>query len=74
MPDSARLILTFFQLDASRRPSNAPIFVYVSKYINVNGRIILKQIFKEWDVGMDCINLAQDTDRWRTVVNAAMKL
>jgi hypothetical protein len=61
--DSARLILTLFELDALRRPSNAPVVVYVSKYIHINGRIILKRLFKEWDVGMDWINLPQDTDR-----------
>jgi hypothetical protein len=62
MLDSARLILTRFELDASRRSSSAPV-VFVSKYIHINERIILKRIFKEWDVGMDWINLAQVTDR-----------
>jgi len=41
MPDSARLISTLFELYASRRPSIAPVVVYVSKYIHINGRIIL---------------------------------
>jgi hypothetical protein len=36
----------------------------------VDGRIILKLIFKKWDGGMDWIELAQDRDRWRTLVNA----
>jgi hypothetical protein len=31
----------------------------------VDGRIILKWIFKKWDGGMDRIELAQDRDRWR---------
>jgi len=32
----------------------------------VEGRIILKWIFRKWDVGgMDWIELAQDRDRWR---------
>jgi hypothetical protein len=30
----------------------------------VDGRIILKWIFKKWDGGLDWINLAQDRDMW----------
>jgi hypothetical protein len=37
----------------------------------VDGRIILRRIFRKWDVG---INLAQDRDRWLALVNAVMKL
>jgi hypothetical protein len=40
----------------------------------VDGRIILKRIFERLDGGMGWINLAQDRDRWRAVVNAVMKL
>jgi hypothetical protein len=40
----------------------------------VDGRIMLKWIFNKWDGGMDWIELAQDTDRWRAVVNAVMIL
>jgi hypothetical protein len=40
----------------------------------VDGRIILKWIFKKWDGGMDCIELAKDRDRWRALVNAVMNL
>jgi hypothetical protein len=40
----------------------------------VDGRIILKWIFKNWDGAMDWIDLAQDRDRWRALVNAVMNL
>jgi hypothetical protein len=40
----------------------------------VDGRIILKWIFKKWDGGMDWFEMAQDSDRWRALVNAAMIL
>jgi hypothetical protein len=40
----------------------------------VDGRIILKWIFKKWDGGMNWIELAQDKDRWRALVNAVMNL
>jgi hypothetical protein len=40
----------------------------------VDGRIILKWIFKTWDGSMYWIELAQDRDRWRAVVNAVMNL
>ena len=39
----------------------------------VDGRIILRRIFSKWDVGvMDFIELAQDRDRWRALLNAVM--
>jgi hypothetical protein len=40
----------------------------------VDGRIILKWIFKKWDGDMDWIELVQDRDRWRALVNAVMNL
>jgi hypothetical protein len=41
----------------------------------VDGRIILRWIFRKWDVGgMDWIGLAQDRDRWRALVNGLMSL
>ena len=41
---------------------------------DVDGRIILKWILEKSDGGMDWIDLAQDRDRWRTLVNAVMNL
>jgi hypothetical protein len=41
----------------------------------IDGRIVLKWIFKKWDGGgMDWIDMAQDRDRWRAVVSAVMNL
>ena len=38
----------------------------------LDGRIILKLILEKWDEGMEWIDLAQDRDRWLTLVNAVM--
>jgi hypothetical protein len=48
-----------------RRPLGRP---------GIDGRIILKWILKKWDGGMDWIELAQDRDKWRALVNAVMNL
>jgi hypothetical protein len=40
----------------------------------VDGRIILKRIFKKWNGGMNWIELGQDWDRWGVLVNAVMNL
>jgi hypothetical protein len=40
----------------------------------VDGRTILKWILEKWFGGTDWIDLAQDRDRWRAVVNAVMNL
>jgi hypothetical protein len=40
----------------------------------VDGRRILKWIFKKWDGSMEWIELAQNRDRWRALVNAVMNL
>ena len=39
----------------------------------VGGRIILRCIFRKWDVEV-WIDLAQVRERWRVLVNAVMKL
>ena len=39
-----------------------------------DGRIILKWILEKCDGDMDWIDLGQDRDRWRTLVNAVMNL
>jgi hypothetical protein len=36
--------------------------------------IILRRIFREWDEGIDWIDLVQDRDRWLDLVNAVMNL
>jgi hypothetical protein len=40
----------------------------------VDERIILKSIFEKWDGGMKWINMVQNRDRWRALVNAVMNL
>jgi hypothetical protein len=40
----------------------------------VDGRIILKWIFKKSDGVMDWIELTQDRDKWRDLVNEVMNL
>jgi hypothetical protein len=40
----------------------------------LDGRTILRRIFRKWDGGMELIHLAQDRDRWHALVNAIMEL
>jgi hypothetical protein len=43
--------------------------------LGVDERIILRWIFVKWDVGVwTGFELAQNRDRWRTLVNAVMNL
>jgi hypothetical protein len=39
-----------------------------------DGKIILRRIFGKWDGGMDWIDLPQDRDKWRALVNEVMNL
>ena len=39
---------------------------------DVDGKIILRRIFKKWRESKDLIDLVQDTDRWWALVNAVM--
>jgi hypothetical protein len=51
------------------------VFVQYTEDPGVDGRIILKWIFKKWDGGgMAWIDMAQDRDRWRALVSAVMDL
>jgi hypothetical protein len=38
----------------------------------VDGKIILKWILEKWFGGMDWIDVANDRDRWRALVNTVM--
>jgi hypothetical protein len=40
----------------------------------VDGRIILKWIFKKWDGGMDWIDMAHDRDRCWALMSVVMNL
>jgi hypothetical protein len=42
--------------------------------LGLDGRVLLKWIFKHWNVSIDWIDLAQDRNRWRSVVKVAMNL
>jgi hypothetical protein len=45
------------------------------EYPGINGRVTLKCTYRKWDVGgMDWIDLFQDRDRRRALLNAAMNL
>jgi hypothetical protein len=45
------------------------------EYQGVDKMIILKWIFRNWNGGiMDCIDLAQDRDRWWVLLHAVMSL
>jgi len=40
----------------------------------IDGRIILRWIFRKWDGGMDNSDLGQDRDKWWAIVNVVMNL
>jgi len=40
----------------------------------LDGKIILRWVFRKWGRGMGWIDLAQDRDRWLALVNAVMNI
>jgi hypothetical protein len=40
----------------------------------VDGRIILRWVFRKWDEGVKWIDLAEDMDGWPAFVNTVMNL
>jgi hypothetical protein len=40
----------------------------------IDGSIILNWILEKWDGDTDLMNVAEDRDRWRSLVNAVMNL
>ena len=44
------------------------------KYLGVGGRMILKLVFNRKNCGVEWIDLAQDRQRWRALVNALLHL
>jgi hypothetical protein len=40
----------------------------------VDGMILLRWIFRKWGGGIEWIDLSQDMDRWRPLLNAVMNL
>jgi hypothetical protein len=45
-----------------------------SEDLGIDGRIILKRMFKKWDRSFDWIDLAKERDRWREFLNAVMNI
>jgi hypothetical protein len=41
---------------------------------DIDGRIILRWIFRKWDVGKDWFKLAENGDSWRAHVTVVMNL
>jgi hypothetical protein len=61
-----------------KEPTNYTFYfirIYIITDPGIDGRIILRWIFRKWDVGvMDWLELAQDSGRYWALVNAVMNL
>jgi hypothetical protein len=44
------------------------------KNLGLDGRMVLKFIFKRLDGGMDWSDVVQERERWRALLNAVMNL
>lgn len=42
------------------------------EHLSIDGKMILKWFFKQWDGDVDWVYLAQDKQRWRAPANAIM--
>jgi hypothetical protein len=40
----------------------------------IDGKVILRWIFRKWYGSVDCIDLAQEMDRWQAFVNVIMNI
>ena len=69
------MVLLFRRLARHAAADYAFTLITARREPGVCGKIILKWILRKWEVGgVNCIDLVQDRDRWRTLVNVVMNL